>query len=83
MNKLSKFFLGIIIILTIALIIITFLYVNAYNLSNKYLRNALDAADMLVKANEAISDAGLEAKVQDDGTFKLVERVTEIERVTE
>lgn len=83
MNKLSKIFLGIIIVLSIALIIITFLYVNAYNSSNKYLNDALYAADILFKANEAIYNAGLETKVQDDGTFKLVERVNEIERVTE
>lgn len=83
MNKLSKIFLTISIILAIILIVMICLYLNATSLNKQYLNSSQDSAEILLKTNEAIEKAGFEVQIQDDGSFKLVERINEIERTTE
>ena len=77
MNKTSKIFLSITIILTIALVMVICLYFNAAKVRDDYLNNTLENADLLVKTNLAIEDAGYRIQVQEDGTFKLFERAAE------
>ena len=77
MNKTSKIFLSITIILTIVLVMVVCLYFNAAKVRDDYLNNTLENADLLVKTNLAIEDAGYRIQVQEDGTFKLFERAAE------
>lgn len=77
MNKTSKIFLSISIILAIALVTITCLYFNAAKVRDDYLNKTLENADLLVKTNLAVEDAGYRIQVQEDGSFKLVERTSE------
>lgn len=77
MDKLAKIFVGISIILAIALVIITCLYFNVAKLSDENLNKALDNADLLVKTNLAIEEAGYRIQTQEDGSLKLVERTFE------
>ena len=77
MNKTSKIFLSITIIFAIALVIITCLYFNAAKFRDDYLDRTLENAELLVKTNLAIEDAGYRIEVQEDGSFKLVERTSE------
>lgn len=69
MNRLSKIFLFLIIILSIALVIMTYYFF--------YWREGyLKAANELVKFTDAIHSAGYEILVENDGeTFKLEEKV--------
>lgn len=76
MNKTSKIFLSITIILTICLVVIICLYFNTAKIRDDYLNNTLENADLLVKTNLAIEDAGYRIQVQEDGSFKLVERTS-------
>lgn len=76
MNKTSKIFLSITIILTIFLVVITCLYFNTAKVRDDYLNNTLENADLLVKTNLAIEDAGYRIQVLEDGSFKLVERIS-------
>lgn len=72
MNRLSKIFLVIIIILVIALgISIHFCMEN--------LDSALRAAKATFLRQQAITDAGLKCEIQEDGSYKLVERTEPIE----
>ena len=74
MNKINKIFISITIILGITLVIITCLYFKAIKLSNDYLNKTLENADLLVKTNLAIEEAGYRIQIQEDGTFKLIDR---------
>ena len=76
MNKISKIFLSITITLTIALVIILCLYFNTAKVRDDYLNNILENADLLVKTNLAIEDAGYRIQEQEDGSFKLIERTS-------
>lgn len=76
MNKTSKIFLSITIILTIALVIMICVYFNTAKVRDDYLNMTLESSDLLVKTNLAIEDAGYRIQVQEDGSFKLVERTT-------
>ncbi len=73
MNKLSKIFLVIIIILIIALGIAVNSYIKMQNYS-------LQVAQELYRTTKAIEDAGLKCEVQDDNSIMLVKRETPIER---
>lgn len=77
MNKTSKIFLSITIILTIVLVMVVCLYFNAAKVRDDYLNKTLENADLLVKTNLAIEDVGYRIQVQEDGSFKLIERVAE------
>ena len=72
MNKLS-----ITITLTIALIILICLFFNAAKSRDYYIDGCLANTDLLVKTNLAIESTGLMLELQEDGSFKLVERITE------
>lgn len=68
MNKLSKVFLGIIILLIIALGIMTYYYF--------YWRDGyLTAANELVKINEAIRENGYEIQVEDEGQTYIMKEL--------
>lgn len=77
MNKLGKIFVSVSIILAIALIIMTTFYINAAKSSKDNLMKVLDNAELLVKTNLAIEDAGYRIQPQEDGSFKLVEGASE------
>ena len=83
MNKLSKTFLVIIIVLVIALGVMTYLYLTANSLKNTYMASNEKAVNELYQKTVAIENAGLEAEMQEDGSFVLVERKTPIERTEE
>ena len=76
MNKTSKIFLSITIILTIFLVVITCLYFNTAKVRDDYLNMTIESSDLLVKTNLAIEDAGYRIQVQEDGSFKLIERTS-------
>ena len=76
MNKTSKIFSSITIILTIALVIMTCLYFNTAKVRDDYLNMTIESSDLLVKTNLAIEDAGYRIQVQEDGSFKLIERTS-------
>lgn len=76
MNKLSKIFLVVIIILVIALGIMTYLYVQ-------YRNSNIKAVEELYKTTSAIENTGLELERQEDNTYILVEREIPVERVEE
>ena len=67
MNKLSKIFLFIIIVLVIALGIMTYLYI-------KNLNAVLSSNETLYLTVEAVNDAGFDVQANEDGSFRLVER---------
>ena len=68
MNRLSKVFLGIIILLIIALGIMTYYYF--------YWRDGyLTAANELVKINEAIRENGYEIQVEDEGQTYIMKEI--------
>lgn len=69
MNKISKIFLFIIIILIIALVISTYFAI-------KNLNDSLRCAEQLYLKTKAIDDAGFECEIQDDGSYTLVKRET-------
>ena len=77
MEKLGKTFIIVSIILAIALTIMTTLYINAAKSSEDNLKKVLDNANILVKTNLAIEDAGYTIQPQEDGSFKLIERTSE------
>ena len=76
MNKTSKIFLSITIILTIFLVVITCLYFNTAKVRDDYLNMTIESSDLLVKTNLAIEDAGYRIQVLEDASFKLVERIS-------
>lgn len=77
MDKTSKIFLSITIIFAITLVIMTCVYFNTAKVRDDYLNKTLETSDLLVKTNLAIEDAGYRIQVQEDGSFKLVERISE------
>lgn len=83
MNKLSKIFLIIIIVLTIALGAMTYLYFHVASLRDDLNNKLAYAGNWLYQVMVAIEDAGLEPKRQDDNTIVLVNRETPVERVDE
>ncbi len=67
MNKINKIFLFIIIVLIISLVIAIYFCIQNLN-------NSLRCAEQLYLKTKAIDDAGLECKIQDDGSYVLVKR---------
>lgn len=66
MNKLNKIFLGIIIILVIALVI-------TINFGVQNLKSTLRSNEQLYLKQKAVTEAGFSFEMQSDGSFKLVE----------
>jgi uncharacterized protein YpmB len=74
MNRLSKILLVIIIILVIFFGMIIYSY---YKQSKENLQNVLDSAEEIHQLYKAISEAGFDCEEQDDGTYKLVEKIND------
>ncbi len=72
MNKLSKIFLSIIIILVIALIIMTYLYFDMRNTAREFLNSYSEATSNLVSINEALEKAGCIVKFEDPAKLDTI-----------
>lgn len=81
MNKLSKIFLSIIIILVIALILSIYFCFKIANDRRIVKEQLHDVNDYICEVMRAIENKGLQNLKQEDGTFILVERENPIEEV--
>ena len=77
MNRIGKFFVGVSIILAIALVIITCLYFKEVKIAERNLNELLETSGLLAETNLAIEKAGYRIRIQEDGSFLLVERTNE------
>ena len=71
MNRLSKIFLVVIIILTI---IIIGMYMNMVKASKDSLNNTLSKNEEIFKINSAVESAGYKLEIQENGSYLLVEK---------
>jgi flagellar biosynthesis/type III secretory pathway M-ring protein FliF/YscJ len=76
MDKTKKILILVIVVLLIFAGVMTFSYIKTMN-------TLLSANDQLYKNVKAIEDAGLEAEIQEDGSYLLVERTTPVEYMDE
>ena len=81
MNKLSKIFLSIIIILVIALILSIYFCFKIANDRRIVKEQLHDVNDYICEVMRAIENKGLQNLKQEDGTFILAEREYPIEEV--
>lgn len=81
MNKLSKIFLAIIIVLVIALGIMTYLYFDLSDFNNKLMGVYEKAVTELYNEAKAMENAELKFDRQEDGSYVVVKREHPIERV--
>ncbi len=73
--KSNKIYLIIICILVIAILVLTFFFIRVKNSRDEYLNTLLQANRMITNYLKAVEDADYSFEVQEDGSFKLVDKI--------